>query len=413
MDDLPIDLDGRGPAGATFGTASPDWRQNLSLGAQFDGDAVCIAMQAAALRGPGFEKRYPVYCRWSGYRRNDAGPEACLADFEQVFLPLGLQRLSWDLDSSEGCRPMSGWWTRHDAAVYLSCGEKDNTFLTYTTGEADQLRDQLRTWADASFNREPPIGTVYMMVMAKSGPKFHNVGKAGRGLERGNYSPAVLQAYDRIRGELGAQQPRGRLTILSGPPGTGKTYLIRGLLQEVTDVIFVVVPQHVLASLVEPSGLTALTELKGQHSHEDEHRPVVLVLEDADDALAPREGGDTNTISALLNMGDGITGSVLDVRILATTNRRHHEFDDAIMRPGRLSTATEVEKLDTAQAELVYQRLTGKPALRFPRPDSGEDPLKTYPLFTQPVTVAEVYQKAYDDGWKAQPVKTKRMGFGS
>lgn len=413
MDEYPLDLSEGRSSGSTFRHASPDWRQNLCLGAQFDGDAVCNAMvAAAALPTHGF--RHPVYCRWSGYRRGEAGPEACLADFEKVFLPLGFERLSVDLDSSEGCRVLNVWYLREDAAIYLSCGEKDNTFLTYTRGDAEALRAQLKAWGDANLDREPPAGTVYMMVMAKSGPKFHNVGKAGRSLERGNYSPAVLDAYDRIRGELGAPQPRGRLTILSGPPGTGKTYLIRGLLQEVTDVIFVVVPQHVLASLVEPSGLTALTELKGQHSHEDEHRPVVLVLEDADDALAPREGGDTNTISALLNMGDGITGSVLDVRILATTNRRHHEFDDAIMRPGRLSTATEVEKLSPEQACEIYERLTGKKALETPRPhlDNEGRALPAVPMFTQPVTVAEVYQKAYDAGWKAVP-PTRKMGFGS
>ena len=65
-------------------------------------------------------------------------------------------------------------------------------------------------------------------------------------------------------------------------------------------------------------------------------------------------------ISAILNTSDGILGSTLDLRIVATTNAKKVDFDSAILRPGRLCTHIEVDKISTEQAHKIFLRETSK-----------------------------------------------------
>lgn len=255
-----------------------------------------------------------------------------------------------------------------------------------------QLAVDLHTMMMAYCEYRQHDGTVYMMTMTKDGPQFKAIGKGGSEMVPENYTPEVNEAFDRIKLELVAENPRGRLSVISGPPGTGKTYLIRGLLRAVPDAIFVIVPQQALAALLAPDGIAALTDFRAENGDE----PIILILEDADDALAPRREGDTSVISSLLNLGDGIVGSAVDVRVVATTNRDHQEFDEAILRPGRLSTHVTVGDLDADTANAVYKRLTGNDG-----------------TIRKPCSLATVYQMAYDGGWlgAAAPKRAKKMGF--
>jgi SpoVK/Ycf46/Vps4 family AAA+-type ATPase len=70
----------------------------------------------------------------------------------------------------------------------------------------------------------------------------------------------------------------------------------------------------------------------------DKGKPTILILEDADDALIARDQnlGAKASLAAMLNLSDGILGAVLDLRIIATTNQKIENVDNAILRPGRL-----------------------------------------------------------------------------
>jgi hypothetical protein len=245
---------------------------------------------------------------------------------------------------------------------------------------------------ESCLTHTPPQGSVYMMSASPQGLKFHNIGVGGQPLERGNYEDNVLVAYDRIAGDLAAKKPKGRLSILDGAAGSGKTHCIKGLLNEVKNVIFVIIPPNFVASLAEPSFLTAIIKL-----HEDERNPIVFVIEDADDCLVPREEGNMSAISMMLNLGDGIIGSVLDIRIIATTNAKHGDFDAAIRRPGRLTVCQTIGALSPERATSVYRRLTGDQEFKV----------------NIPKTLAEVYQMAYDAGWVGIKVKDTKLGFGA
>lgn len=225
-------------------------------------------------------------------------------------------------------------------------------------------------------------GLVFTLASGMHGYSLKRVGAAGSPLERGNYTPEVIKGYDHIVADLNTDKPCGRLVILSGPPGTGKTFLVRSILSEAYRAAFVLIPPSLVKDLSGPDILPALIEAKREATG-----PIVLVIEDADQCLVKREDGDMATVSTLLNLGDGILGSVLDVRILATTNATTLQIDPATKRPGRLCRHLLVEELDAETATQVIQRLTGG---RW--------------KFSKPQTLAQVYIEARKRGWEPSEV---------
>jgi len=255
-----------------------------------------------------------------------------------------------------------------------------------------EFLDAFLAWWGANTTKTVPKGRVHVMVTTQDGPEFRSMGVGAEALIRENYTEEVLKGYDRVVKDLTSKNPSGRVAILDGKPGTGKTYLIRGLLNEVKDVLFVIVQASMVADLAKPGTIPALVAL-----HQDRgEKPIVFIIEDADEVLAPRAADNMESISAVLNLGDGILGKLLDIKIVATTNAHRQELDEAIMRPGRLSASITVGPLDLDKACEVYKRLTGK--------DEGGPKGKA--------TLAEIYQMARETGWEP-PVPKKGMGFES
>jgi len=301
------------------------------------------------------------------------------------------------------------YFASHGAAEIEFDG--DSQVRLWLVSTVPEFVDEVMEWFSSNTSESIPKGRVHVMVSTATGPEFRSLGVGGQKLERGNYSKAVLDGYDRIVQDLQADLPAGRVAILDGKPGTGKTFLVRGLLDEISDVIFVVVPANLIQELAQPGMIPALVDLHQSRGG----KPMVFIIEDADEVLAPRAGDNMSSVSSILNLGDGILGQLLDIRIVATTNAHRQDVDEAIKRPGRLSAMVHVGPLSAVEAAVVYTRLTGKP------PIIPGDPLSLYtdsprspvdrPMFTGPTSLAEVYQMARDRGWTPAPESRKKMGF--
>lgn len=235
---------------------------------------------------------------------------------------------------------------------------------------------------------DPTEGHVYIMAANMSGYSISHIGSAGTPLVRSNYTKEVLDDYDFVVKDLNSDFPSGRLSVFSGDPGTGKTYLIRSLLRDCPTASFVFIPPHLIEGLSTPEILPSLTSAKREMSGN-----IVLVLEDADHCLVPRKEGNMGAISSLLNLGDGILGSVLDLRIVATTNATDIELDPATKRPGRLSRHVHVNALDQEAAQNALKVILGKP-VRLP---------------TRPATLAQIYATARRAGWVPPPKKKREL----
>ena len=178
-----------------------------------------------------------------------------------------------------------------------------------------------------------------------------------------NYSDLVMSQYKSTIKNLYSKIPNGRITIFNGPPGTGKTYLMRAIMTELNDCNFILVPDKIVPKLSDPDFVEALTNITNKEGYGAtnhaivDKKPNVLIIEDADAILRKRSGGNMNGLSSALNLGDGIYGESIDIRIICSTNMKEEEFDEAAIRKGRLNQLINVKALDKEKAISVFNDL--------------------------------------------------------
>ena len=156
-----------------------------------------------------------------------------------------------------------------------------------------------------------------------------------------NYSPDVVS---RVRDVIGLVRAGAHgLIIISGPPGTGKTHLIRAMMTELRDVRRAVVCVPPLEFL---SSASLLLEAASSFDR------ALLVFEDLGDVLspqAPMEHVDTNAV--LLNLSDGLLSLLVDVVVILSFNTGMEALNPALLRPGRCLSRLEVRPLSFHQAQ--------------------------------------------------------------
>lgn len=146
----------------------------------------------------------------------------------------------------------------------------------------------------------------------------------------------------------------GRLVILNGPPGTGKTHLIKNLTQDFAHKARVLFMSPDLVSQVGGPYFNKFLIEQSNHG-----LPIVIVVEDADFLISKRNKESVAALSALLNLGDGICGEAFDTRIICTSNEEEVHIDDAILRPGRLFCRIEVGNLEPEKANNLIKMELG------------------------------------------------------
>lgn len=280
-------------------------------------------------------------------------------------------------------------FVRDDGVLVLEMTADDFLYGSYTTTNPD-VAARVEKLLAAHTKTTPPEGAVYALVNQGKGVGLMNLGRVNTPINRANYTPEVAAAFDRVVTDLQTEHPNGRLVILEGPPGTGKSFWVRGMVQATADATFVLIPPDMVGSLAHPSLLPVLARHRAAHN-----APVVLILEDAEACLLPRKEGSSQAgaVSTLLNLADGIFGQLLDVRVVATTNKKQAEFDPAFLRPGRLSEVVTFGPLAAAQAAALLKKLV---------PGIAKDALPSGPM-----SLAEIYQLARKAGWKPPRAEPK------
>ena len=249
---------------------------------------------------------------------------------------------------------------------------------------SESFTREIIKYLEAEWKPTTVAGTVYAIMSQNNHLSLSSIGNAGIPLVEGNYHPKVLEDYKFVIKDLRSSVPSGRIVVMKGKPGTGKTHLIRAMTLEVPDAMFVLVSPEMVPNLSGPQLLPLLLQYKNGTG------PIVLLLEDADKCLVARDTENINSIQALLNLGDGILGSLLDLRIVATTNAEELEMEKAMMRPGRLSKMLDVGPLDAETAWNIFKRL-------LPDNDPPDELAQEVAM-----TLAETYALARKYGWEPE-----------
>lgn len=159
----------------------------------------------------------------------------------------------------------------------------------------------------------------------------------------------VDEMYPFLKGEtLGDYYDRymkssANILLLIGPPGTGKTSFIRGLLA------------HTNSSAIV-SYDSAILDKDGFFARFIEDDANIMVLEDSDAFLKSRSDGNT-MMHRFLNVGDGLVTTKGKKMIFSTNLPSIRDIDSALVRPGRCFDIVTFETLTVPEAQTLADKL--------------------------------------------------------
>lgn len=174
-----------------------------------------------------------------------------------------------------------------------------------------------------------------------------------------NYIPAVQDQVEALMSKTGIKEEDGKLLLMHGAPGGGKTHLIRTLAwawRDWAQFEIIIDPEAFLGSAAY------MTEIVMDDYTNGKYR--ILVLEDSGEFIATHAKERTGQgMSRLLNLADGILGQGQPLGFCITTNEAVQDLEASVTRPGRCLAQVEIPTFDKEQASAWLGRKVDRPMM--------------------------------------------------
>ncbi|MDR2621651.1 MAG: AAA family ATPase [Dysgonamonadaceae bacterium] len=266
-----------------------------------------------------------------------------------------------------------------DLLIYVDPDRLEVTFFYRKTDieQVDKIAEEFQKFKRRKIRDKPEIK---LLTTGHSGlsTTFMSISKPKFSIED-NYNDDFLPVHQIILQRLSKKNDKG-LVLLHGKPGTGKTSYIRYLITNTKkDVIFL--PPNMAASITDPGLMNILI-----------HNPnSIFVIEDAENIIIDRNRAGSSSVSALLNLADGLLSDCLNIQIICSFNTDLSRVDSALMRKGRLIAKYEFSELEVHKAQAL------------------SDKLGFSSIITSPMTLAAVYNQ--NETEFAASINRKPIGF--
>lgn len=251
---------------------------------------------------------------------------------------------------------------REHAYTYASGSEYDDAQVTVVSADPEAAERLASEWIERC---PPAVATdaAHLRFVTRQVGGFQSrerVLEAPSWAEiRSNYNRHAEAALGALAAWDGPPEG-GRLLLLHGAPGTGKTTAIRAILREwahwcqavyiVDSETFFADSGYMLNVLLDTRYDPGFAQLVDDDDEPPEpERWRLIIVEDADDLISST-ANTTAGFGRLLNVCDGMVGQGVKVMLLLTTNEPLTRLHPAVMRPGRCAANIEVGALDRADA---------------------------------------------------------------
>ena len=267
-----------------------------------------------------------------------------------------------------------------DLLIYLNHNGSSVIFLFRKTDSAlvENIANEIRKFKKRNNNRRKP--EIRLLVSTSQGLETRrmDISKPGFSISD-NYNDNFMPVHQTILSRLRKKNDKG-LVLLHGMPGTGKTSYIRHLITETRkQVIFL--PPNMATSISDPGLMNVL--IGNPNS--------VFVIEDAENIIIDRNRSGSSSVSALLNLADGLLSDCLNIQIICSFNTDLSHVDSALTRKGRLIAKYEFSELSVPKAQAL------------------SDKLGFTSVISSPMTLAAVYNQHETEFTATQQRKT--IGF--
>ena len=223
----------------------------------------------------------------------------------------------------------------------------------YYDNQNESIKDNLRILFDEYLEKYlPKKAKVSILLRTQHGfdLKTHTIKPFRIDFET-MYNNDFLEVHQRVKHSI-TNENKG-IVLFHGIAGSGKTNYIKWLTSQVPNKKFIFVPTSMISYLTDPSFMGVLIDNKNS----------VLVLEDCENYIAERTSFNSNTdvVSSILNIADGMLSDVLECQLICTFNSDISKIDSALLRKGRLIAEYKFKELSVEKCN-AYLLSLGKEA---------------------------------------------------